>query len=1187
MSPAAETLPNRSPQTLETYRPLLNHPILFVKRHNYLGLHIYDTFYKWRPGGGIYVLENPADPPEQHRIRAVIDAHTPETLGEGVYSDPDLSWDASRILFCFKASRHSGTSIYEIGLDGTGLRRLTESDKTFCNTYCGVGGGHHDVMPAYLPDGRIVFTSTRYGGLVPCANNGVNILHVMNADGSGIHPISVNNVNEFDPSVMPDGRILFGRWEYIDKTALTQQSMWTVFPDGTNETAMFANNMVFPEATLQPRTVPGSPFLVCCTFTPHNSPPRGSIAMVDLRKGKDEVAAITNFEHPDKPTFDRGESCDPWPLSENLVLYSGLPGKNARNSLMLIDRDGNRSVLLADAEIDLHNPIVTVPRTAPPVLVDQTDPSQKSGNFFVYDIYKGMPEVPRGSIRKLRVVEETSRVTPSPGPGVLNQTFLVSAALAFSSKNVLGVVPVAEDGSVYFNVPSGKAVYFQALDAEGRLVRSMRTFIQAAPGTTRSCVGCHEYTTPTANADNISFDSLKRDPDRLTPESWGSGPVDYPSMVQPVLDRHCVRCHGGTEGIEAGLDLTGGWTENFNNSYENLVSRREVIYTAPLIGGIDCMNGTANWSAQILGPYSHGSGKAPLADVVISGHENRFPEMTPAERDTILAWMDSNGVYYGTWNYTKDGYTLPAWQRLKSELVMVMREAGCAKCHADEKGNITRFEADWFNLERPELSRILRAPLAPDGTGGHGLGFCRNAKIDSNRQRLRMVTTAKYEHAVKPLESFPRQTWRAWDKSGEPVVSFSSTDDPVYQKILGRIQAARTEVLTHPRIDMPGAVTISGQFRQILPTPVPDGSLDFHAAVESDGVVKLAWERSAKTYGLTFQLYRDNGELITETTAFESYDLAAEPGVHRYTLVVSNGGTTKKLQPPLLVNVPKTVPLPQVKAVSAVSLAGEVILSWKPAAAEVPVLYAVYRRENSTEDWQKLTESPIAAVTFNDTKGEEQKTYEYCVAAVSRRGDLGGYSAPVIAASLPEPHDVLFETSLQNRADAKLSGGSLMEGQLSGNAQIHEGTLELSEGQLTFPNRNEYNLARKITVDFYVKIDEKTQMPILVSFGRWNEAGWFVQWLGDKWRWHLAGVDCDGGTPETDRWIRLTCHYDGKAMRILQDGKPVAEKPVTGLRNVPWKGDLVLGNYSGGFSPSYQLKGNIKEVRITNDARIP
>ena len=300
---------------------LLDSPILFTKRHSYQGIHIYDTYYQWWPGGGIYVLENPRAPKDEQIVRAVIDADTEVTLGQGVYSDPELSWDGKRLLFSFKGSKDGSTSIYEIGIDGRNLKRLTKADE--CVGQCGRYVSQHDVGAAYLPDGRIVFTSTRLNGLVPCNNTGVDILHIMNADGSDPRPISVNNVNEFDPVVLPDGRILYGRWEYVDKTALTQQTLWTINPDGTNETAFYANNLVVPEAFLDARPVPGYSNLIVSSLTKHNSTPRGTIGFVDVHIDKNDPAAITNLEHPDKPTVDTGNSCEPWPLNENVVLYSG------------------------------------------------------------------------------------------------------------------------------------------------------------------------------------------------------------------------------------------------------------------------------------------------------------------------------------------------------------------------------------------------------------------------------------------------------------------------------------------------------------------------------------------------------------------------------------------------------------------------------------------------------------------------------------------------------------------------------------------------------------------------------------------------------------------------------------------------------------------------------------------------
>jgi hypothetical protein len=235
-------------------------PLLFLKRHSYQGIHIYDTFYKWPPGGGgIYIVENTHQAPSEWKERCIIGENTSHTLGKGVYTHPEVSWDAKKLLFCYKNKADGNTCIYEIGIDGNGLRKVSDPADAG-NHFNGTTNraGMHDISPSYLPDGRIVFLSTRAAGLVPCNNSGVTLLHVMNADGSDTHPISVNSENEFDPNVLPDGRIIFGRWEYIDKNALTVQSLWSVHPDGSNETAVFANNMTFPEACLDPRPVPGT-----------------------------------------------------------------------------------------------------------------------------------------------------------------------------------------------------------------------------------------------------------------------------------------------------------------------------------------------------------------------------------------------------------------------------------------------------------------------------------------------------------------------------------------------------------------------------------------------------------------------------------------------------------------------------------------------------------------------------------------------------------------------------------------------------------------------------------------------------------------------------------------------------------------------------------------------------------------
>lgn len=1185
---AAEIPPADAARGEAELRQLLDAPLLFTKRHSYQGIHIYDTYYKWPPGGGgIYVIENPSDPRDQWRIRPVIDPDTPETLGVGVYTDPELSWDAKRLLFCFKGEPEGSTSIYEIGVDGRGLRRLTDPTPT-CDRYEGSFDGQHDICPAYLPDDRIVFLSTRPSGLVPCFNTGVAILHVMNADGSGIRPISVNNVNEFDPAVLPDGRILFGRWEYVDKNALTIQSLWTVNPDGTQETALYANNMVFPEAVLDARPVPGS-HLIVGTFAKHNSTPRGSIALVDPRRGKNLPDAAVNLEHPDDPTFDRGDSCEPWPLSEDVVLFSGRPEGSPRNVLEMIDRGGRRIVVHSDPAICLHSPMLVKPRPRPPVLAAHVDGGARTGRFFVQDVYRGLDGVAPGEVKWLRVIEETSRTSARPqGANPYNQTFLASSALAFGAKSFLGMVPVEEDGSAYFEVPSGRAVYLQALDAEGRLIQSMRTFVQAAPGTTRSCVGCHEHKYGTTVAEAGAPMVFAREPRRLQPESWGTGYLDYPSMIQPILDRHCVRCHGGEEGFAAGMDLSGGWTEHFSISYENLTNRVETQLIAHWIAGIDCMNGTALWSSQIFPPRAHGSGAAPLADLLVSGHDGYVADLTRTERDLLMAWIDTNGLYYGTWDHAPSGCAIGHWQSTRQALTAQMQAAGCLECHGD--GNkIAYFENDWINLQDPERSRILRAPLARGGPG-FGQALCRDRKVDPRRQRIHLLWKG-YAHAVQPPESFPRREEAPVDESAPAVTPFASTDDPHYRAMLETIRDARLLALADPRIDMPGAVPLAGTCRMFYAPAPPREAPRLAAALGDDGAVVLRWEGSARTIGLNAEVYRGDharfdpqeGTRLTSTPRFEYVDYLAPTGEQHYALVFvgpegrSPAGYARVTVPP-----PAAPPSPQGLEVLPASCS--VRLRWR--AVEGAAGYHVYRSHQSTEEPMRITEEPVAATDFADARVEHGVPYTYAVRAVSRRGAESAPSEPVetVAQVILAP---MFALQQGAQPAATLHPNETLRGKRHGQAAWNAGRIDCRQGgHVTFPHRPAFDLTQPLSVAFWVCFDKQGNMPVVVGCGHWRTAGWFVQWLGNRWRWHVGGVDCDGGQPDTGRWMHVAGTYDGRVVRLYEDGRPVAET-AGAVQGAIWPGDLHVGQYSGSPGPDFQVHGRIAGVAIYHRALAP
>jgi len=1141
-------------------RGMLDAPLLFVKQHAYMAAHIYDDYYTWRPGGGIYVCENPWDTPDKHRIRAVIDPTTPETLGDGVYRDPELWWDGTRIVFAFKGEQQGGTSIYEIGIDGKGLRRLTKPEDACPLTQCRFVRnfpGHHDITPCYLPDGRVVFTSTRARARVPCFNSGVDVLHVMDADGGNIRCLSVNNVNEFDPSVLPDGRILFGRWEYVDKTALYMQSLWTVFPDGTNETALFANNLAKPTALLDARPVPGTN-LVVAALTPHNGQAVGAIAMIDTRLGKNNLAAITNFTPEFRTEMDQGlkRGCsDPWPLSADAVLMAN--NTKEPGVIQIVTRDGRRETVLSDPGISCYSPMLVKSRARPPVVADPA--TVESGRFFVQDVYRGLPGVARGEVKRLRVIEETARVSElPPGGRWWNQAFLVSWQGAYTVKNILGTVPVREDGSAFFEAPQGKALYFQALDASGRSVQSMRTFIQARPGVTRSCIGCHEPR-DTAPAHTGIAVSARGEPDVPETESWGSGYLDYASTVQPVLDRRCVSCHGGEKGIAAGIDLSGGWTWAFNISYETLIKNT-------LTGFLNCNNGSVH-TAEILPPRAHGSGAAPLGNLLVEGHKNRLAEMTQAERDLLMAWMDTNCNYYGTWDWTPTP-TCKAVIEAGAELAGLMQGANCTKCHVPQVGN------DWINLRDPRMSRILRAPLAKTADG-LGLAWCRDRKA---RAPYPLVTQRQQPPDVRRPARTPPP-----DLSGDPVVSFASSGDASYEAMLRAIRKARTVALATPRVDMPGAVKEPGQCRQLVTVPLPSCMPSVQAEIEPDGAVRLRWQGMSELIGLEFSVYRLTGaddrpgeeNRVATTTLCEAVDGAPPPGRARYLVIPSNGEETGA-PAEVAVEVPLSPPVPAPAGLHAVGVQDAVELVWEP----VPwrgVRYHVERVEGGKS--RRLTEGPIAGIAYVDVDVEPGKAVSYIVRAVSRQGRVGEPSTTASAAALPVPVDPVLQFPVEGKLQARLLDGSVLAAKAQGKARVEASILDLGAGgNVVLPYHDHMSVKRRFTVEVGVHIEELAKMPVILACGNYGSNGWFLQAFGGRWRWHLAGTSCDGGKVEVGKWTHIVATYDKERARLYQDGKLVADVPCP-ARLAEYRGPLIIGQYTRQES-SYQVLGKIRDLRV-------
>ncbi len=563
---------------LALLNPLLSFDrLLLVKRKPPLFPHMSDQYYGWwaRPGGGLFVLEGfKGDRPRLRCLTA--------DFPEGSFMRPDICFQGRRVLFAF-ARHHAEVysaikvnkpalpedvfyKIYELDLESGIARRLTH-------------GRYDDFDARWLPNGEIVFLSTRKGcelqtgcqyaqrtteadlpdSYVRCGGDDrrpvpVYTLHRMDAQGGRLRPISAFENFEWNPAVANDGRILYARWDYIDRPNGPLISLWSTAPDGANPQLVYGNFTVRPQCVLEARPVPGSRKIVF-TAAAHHSNEGGSIVLLDRNRGSEFETPITRLTpeapFPETEGWPKHYYANPWPLSEEFFLVSWSdkplpphrfvddPRQNPPDSMgvYLLDAFGNLELLYRDPAISSMYPIPLAARPCPPVVADTADwDGLQQGRFLLQDVYRGMEPLPRGTVERLRIVAVPPKVQPHmnrPNLGVSAED---------PGKFVLGTVPVAPDGSAHFTVPSGVPVFFQALDRRGMAVRTMRSITYVQPGQTLGCIGCHEDR-DSAPPPGVPVQAAAAEPSRITVGPEGSWPLDYRRLVQPVLDAHCVRCH--------------------------------------------------------------------------------------------------------------------------------------------------------------------------------------------------------------------------------------------------------------------------------------------------------------------------------------------------------------------------------------------------------------------------------------------------------------------------------------------------------------------------------------------------------------------------------------------------------------------------------------------------------------------
>ncbi len=673
---------------------------------------------------------------------------------KGGVRDPQMHYDGRKILFSYRKGGQPYYHLYEINVDGSGLRQLTH-------------GPYDDYEPTYLPDGGIIFCSSRCKRMVNCYYVPVAVLYRCDGDGSKIQQLSANLEQDNTPRVLPDGRILYMRWEYIDRSQVGYHHLWTMNPDGTGQMVYFGNQRP-STVMIDAKPIPGTDKVVA-SFSPGHGRREhaGVITVVDPDRGPDVDASARSIS--------RGQLYrDPYPLSEECFLVAG-----ETDGIYVMDADGQCNLLFdlsaADKQAGLfvHEPRPILSRPRERVISKQTNRAQTTGRVILGNVYQGrnMAGIKPGDIKKLLVLEALPKpVNFSGGWEPL------SFGGTFTLERILGTVPVEKDGSAYIELPALRSLFLVALDKNDMAVKRMQSFLTVQPDETFSCVGCHEQRTQTMLPVS-TLTALRRPASKIETIADVPDVFDFPRDIQPILDKHCVACHDYDATTAGGprdgdVILSGDRGPFYSHSYVSLTIRGQFTDGRNLL--------KSNY-----GPREIGSSSSPLLEKLDGDHYEA--KLSEHEKRMVRLWIDTAAAYPGTYAALLSGMVGGERWGPNAKAVVGRR---CAECHTGAKqlpqspgdslglgttGSVRpddpklRFSNHVvYNLTRPEKSLLLLAPLAKEA-GGYGI--C-GAKVKESTEKTAAV--------------------------------FTDTNDPDYRLLLAAIGETKKQLETVKRFDMSG-----------------------------------------------------------------------------------------------------------------------------------------------------------------------------------------------------------------------------------------------------------------------------------------------------------------------------------------------------------------------------------------------
>ena len=561
--------------------------------------------------------------------------------GDRFIGDLDLHYDAEKMLLSIPdAQGRWGVSELQLNTGTLTHLPLIEDPDV------------HNYDACYLPDGRIVFTSTAPFIGVPCLGGASKVanLYLLEHDGS-VRRLTNDQDHNWCPAVLNNGRILYQRWEYADIAHAFYRLLFSANPDGSGQAEYYGSNSFWPTTMFYARPIPGHPTKVVAIVGGHHDAPRqGELVIFDPAAGRHEadgvVQRIPGYGEKVEPVILDGligaswpRFLHPFPLSEKYFLVSCKPTRDAFWGIYLVDIFDNFVLLHEEPGYAMLEPIPWRKTPRQPCIPDVVDPSQKEATVLLADVCRGpgLAGVPRGAVKALRLVSYDFTFH-----GMGGEPDRVGLDGPWDVKRILGTVPVEQDGSANFRVPSCTPVALQPLDSEGKALALMRSWMTGAPGEVVSCTGCHEKQN-TAGTAASTPQAFRRAPSAVKPWYGPARGFSFEREVQPVLDAYCVSCHNtaAPTGGQPTFDLSARPAERIPSAFQmhfspSYMELRRWVHTP-----------TLESDAHLLPPRAFHADTSALIQILRDGHYG--VRLNEEAWDRLITWIDLNAPFHGSW----------------------------------------------------------------------------------------------------------------------------------------------------------------------------------------------------------------------------------------------------------------------------------------------------------------------------------------------------------------------------------------------------------------------------------------------------------------------------------------------------------------------------------------------------------